>query len=90
MGLFTRIGENLTLMQAMFTQTGAFKPDDPAPIDTCMSTASSLRQASQRCMRCSETEACRKWLNIGFDEGLEDREPPAFCPNEGLQRRMRA
>lgn len=90
MGFFTRIGENLTLMQAMFAQTGALKSDSDSSVQADMATASSLRQASQRCMKCSETEACRKWLNIGFEEELENREPPAFCPNQGLQRQMRA
>ncbi len=83
MGFLSRFGGRLDMMQAMFVQTGAMDADG-----MLSASPSSLRQASARCLTCSETEACRKWLDTGFEKELENREPPQFCPNQDTQKRM--
>jgi len=80
MGMFSRIAAHLDLMQEMFRQTGALEKTihlaDPLP---------SLRQAMYRCTKCGNTDACRKWLDLGIEDHLDNRDAPTFCPNRDLQ-----
>ena len=84
MALFSRIAAQLDLMQEMFRQTGA--------LDKTIHSADqlpSLRQAMYRCSKCDNTDACRKWLDIGVESHLENRDAPAFCPNQDFQNAMK-
>lgn len=80
MGLFDRFSRNLDLMSRMFAQTGAL---DRALASGTMNEE--LRGAILRCSQCEHTEICARWL----DEGGEDRVPPGFCANSGLQNELR-
>lgn len=80
MGILSRFSRNLDLMSRMFSQTGAL---DRAVAGASMNEE--LRGAILRCSGCEHTQACAKWL----DEGGEDRIPPAFCANSGLQMELR-
>jgi len=78
------MGAHLDMMQEMFRQTGALSKSGISPHQ-----ASSLRQATERCVSCSNGEACRKWLDIGMKDILGDREAPDFCLNQALQNEMK-
>ena len=84
MAVFSRIAAQLDLMQEMFRQTGAFNK-------TVHSTDQppSLRQAMYSCSKCGNTDACRKWLDIGLEGKLDNRDAPGFCPNQALQNGMK-
>ena len=84
MALFSRLGARLDMMQEMFRQTGAIGEEGVSA-----QNASSLLQASERCVSCGTDEACRKWLDIGLEENLENRDVPGFCPNQALQIEMK-
>ena len=84
MGMFSKIATHLDMMQEMFRQTGALGKTvhsaDQLP---------SLRQAMYRCTKCSNTDACRKWLDIGVENHLENRDAPGFCTNQDFQNAMK-
>lgn len=84
MGLFSKIGSHLDMMQEMFQQTGALGGSDQS-----FQSVPSLRQAIHRCASCSHTDACRKWLDFGIDEKLQERPAPNFCANQGLQEELK-
>jgi hypothetical protein len=72
------------MMQEMFRQTGALGKSGVTP-----QNVSSLRQAAERCVSCSDDAACRKWLDFGIDETEGNRDAPGFCPNQALQNEMK-
>ena len=89
MTFFSRVGANLDLMQEMFRQTGALDKALSGNIAVACSNASSLRQAVHRCASCDSVAACQRWLELGHEEALHDRTPPAFCPNSALQTQLK-
>lgn len=84
MVLFSKIGMRLDMMQEMFRQTGA-----TSPADNGFDAVPSLKQAIFRCASCANTDACRKWLDIGLEENLENRAVPQFCANSDLQNELK-
>ncbi len=84
MGIFSDIADRLDMMQNMFRQTGALKEAGFSP-----DQANSLREATMRCVKCGHGEACQNWLDEGDKLGLEDRQVPDFCPNQGLQNKTK-
>lgn len=85
MGLFSRIGTRLDMMQEMFKQTGAIDGSTQN-----FNSVPSLRQAILRCANCSDADACRKFLDFGIEDNLENRPVPQFCANKDLQNGLKA
>jgi len=71
-----RLNERAELMGRMLDTIGAMNH-----VPTGAHTDAALRSAAYRCINCSETEACRAWLEShpdGADEALPN------CPNAPL------
>jgi len=71
-----RLNERAELMGRMLDTIGAMK-DVPAATHS----DAAIRSAAYRCINCSETDTCRKWLDEhadGADRALSD------CPNAEL------
>jgi hypothetical protein len=71
-----RLNERADLMGRMLETIGAMK-DSPSGTHA----GSRLRSAAYRCMNCTETEACRKWLQDPNDRSAQVLPE---CPNAGL------
>ncbi|MCK7611695.1 DUF6455 family protein [Roseibium sediminicola] len=71
-----RLNERADLMGRMLDTIGAMKQ---MPVG--VQSGAALRSAAHRCINCSETEACRAWLDQhpdGADRPLQE------CPNAQL------
>ncbi|KZM47541.1 DUF6455 family protein [Labrenzia sp. OB1] len=71
-----RLNERAALMGRMIEAIGAMD-NGPAGVQT----GQALRSAAIRCVRCTRSEACRKWLADhprGADRAMAD------CPNASL------
>lgn len=71
-----RLNERAELMGRMLDTIGAMKH-----LPTAAHSDAEVRAAAFRCINCSETENCRKWLDAhseGADEALD------ACPNSEL------
>ncbi|ASP32023.1 MULTISPECIES: DUF6455 family protein [Stappiaceae] len=71
-----RLNERAELMGRMLDTIGAMKH-----LPTAAHSDAEIRAAAFRCINCSETETCRKWLDVnseGADQALD------ACPNAEL------
>ena len=85
MGLFSKIGARLDMMQEMFKQTGAVNASVQG-----FDSVPSLREAIHRCANCADADTCRKWLDLGIEENLVNRAVPEFCANSSFQNQLKA
>ena len=81
MGIVSRLGEHLKLFDGMMDRTGVNDVAWNAP-----DAGRELRNAVLRCAACSETAACKDWL----DEAAEGAPAPDFCRNAHLLQRLTA
>ncbi|WP_103222323.1 DUF6455 family protein [Roseibium marinum] len=71
-----RLNERAELMGRMLETIGAMKH-----VPVGMQADQALRSAAYRCIYCTETETCKKWLN-DHPEGADKALPN--CPNASL------